>query len=227
MIVTLSCGSPPFVVAVLNPSNHGDSIVNLVEREIATGSPRREVILRYEGQIRDAAELARLAAGYREDRIDAFLVMTQFAVDIAVDERGETPIPIVAWTMDPPDAVGVDIDSGLSNRGITGVFPGFALTPAEEKRLEWLARLSPDTSTVYVPYNPRDIDLVQGFDAFEKTADALGLTLLLEPIRTPEEPHEARRPSRTRQTRCFSLVTGTSERPGKPIMPTRWTGGYL
>ncbi|MFP4212463.1 MAG: ABC transporter substrate binding protein, partial [Alkalispirochaeta sp.] len=158
-----------------------------VEREIATGNPDREVILRYEGQTRDAAELARMAAGYREDDVDAFLVMTQFAVDIAVDARDEAPIPVVAWTMDPPEAVGADPDSGLSDRGVTGVFPGFALTPAEEKRLEWLTRLSPNTSTVYVPYNPADVDLVQGLDAFEKTAEALGLTLLLEPIRTPED----------------------------------------
>ncbi|MFW6328506.1 MAG: ABC transporter substrate-binding protein, partial [Alkalispirochaetaceae bacterium] len=186
-LVAVSCDTSPFVVAVLNPSNHGDRIVRLVEREIATGNPDREVVLHYEGQTRDAAELARLAEGYREDEVDAFLVMTQFAVDIAVDSRDESPIPIVAWTMDPPEAVGVDLDSGLSDRGITGVFPGFAMTPAEEKRLEWLERLAPDTSTVYVPYNPRDVDLVQGLDAFETTAEALGLTLLLEQIRTPED----------------------------------------
>ncbi|MFW5811640.1 MAG: hypothetical protein ACOC45_02340, partial [Alkalispirochaetaceae bacterium] len=58
-LVAVSCDTSPFVVAVLNPSNHGDRIVRLVEREIATGNPDREVVLQYEGQTRDAAELAR------------------------------------------------------------------------------------------------------------------------------------------------------------------------
>lgn len=178
----LGCRAGSFDVGALNPSSHGQGILTaLIDRLPET------VSVHYEGQTREAAQLREQAQSYFRDGTDVVVAFTQFAVDIALEERDDREAPLVVWTLDPPQAVGVDPATGISSLRMTGVLPGFGLTPAEEQRLAWMRRLVPSVRTVYVPYNPLDIDLVQGLDAFERTAAENGMDLILEPITSPAE----------------------------------------
>ncbi len=189
LIGACSTGTQPFVVGAVNPSNHGGVILDLVTAELSgngdtDGASYR---VRFDGQTRDAEALRGQAEDLVAAEVDALLAFTQFAVDIALEARGDADIPIVAWTLDEPSAVRVDPETGVSALSMTGVLPGFSETPAEEERLAWMKRLVPGVRAVYVPYNPNDIDLVQGMEQFRDVADRVGMDLLLEPVRTPEE----------------------------------------
>lgn len=173
-------------VGVINPTNHGEQIIAAIDP-----GPDAVFELLYSGRTRDAEELRRQVNDYLERGVGAILAFSQFAVDIAVEARGEDRTPLVVWTMDEPEAVAVDRASGLSSLHMTGVLPGFTQTPAEEQRLAWMRDIAPRAVRIYTPYNPADEDLIQGLDSFVEAAESLGLELLLDPITSAEEARTA------------------------------------
>jgi putative ABC transport system substrate-binding protein len=86
------------------------------------------------------------------------------------------------FTINPVDQ---EIVESLQHPGgnVTGVQRGNSIP----KSLEWLLKLTPETVKVYVPYHPEDNVSVMSIAPLPEAASMLGVELVLDEVRTPEE----------------------------------------
>jgi putative ABC transport system substrate-binding protein len=94
-----------------------------------------------------------------------------------------TDVPVIFSPVVNPVEEGVVDDIRRPGGNVTGV----QATEFAPKALEFLLKIVPGTTKVYVPYNPEDRVSVTSIEPLKETASVLGVELVLGEVSTPEE----------------------------------------
>ena len=132
----------------------------------------------YSGHISDKKELLKEGKRLLTQDIDLIYSMSTPATLVAKEITKNTDIPIVFAPVSSPIQAGIVRNMVNHEKGITGITFG----PQEPRRLEMLAKLSPASKRVFVPYNPKDKSPRLGVQRLLPAAEKLGVTLVLEEI---------------------------------------------
>lgn len=192
LIISLSlnaCGGQTLLrIAVVNPSRgHGAKIIESFVTELETRLPAEAYVVDYPGLLPRRGDTEEFLTSLMEEKPDIVLAITQYALDAVISAEIHAETPVLAWSMDDLQAKQIAREPLRPDKNITGVITGVTATPAEELRLAWLKKLAPGRRTIWTPYNPGDIDLIQGLGSFMFTAADLELEPLLQPVRSVED----------------------------------------
>jgi putative ABC transport system substrate-binding protein len=94
-----------------------------------------------------------------------------------------TDVPVVFAPVLNPVEEGVVESISHPGGNVTGVQMGNTLP----KAVEWLFKLAPEATKVYVPYHPEDAVSVTAIAPLREAVSTLGVELLLDEVRTSEE----------------------------------------
>ncbi|HYG90174.1 MAG TPA: ABC transporter substrate-binding protein [Azospirillum sp.] len=121
-----------------------------------------------------AAEARRLV----DARPDLILALTTRAASAALDAGRERNVPVIFAPASNP------LQTGLVHtlRQPGGRATGVTFGTQEARRLEWLMRLMPGLSGVYVPYNRTDPSPLASLPVLETAARTLGLSVVFDPV---------------------------------------------
>jgi putative tryptophan/tyrosine transport system substrate-binding protein len=131
----------------------------------------------------DAQVIEREVKHLRDQKVDLFLTLGTRPALVAKKALAGTAIPVVfAPVIDP---VGEGIVESISHPGghMTGIQDGDTLP----KALEWLHKVVPQATKVYVIYHPRDTVAHVSIKPLREIAPALGVELGLTEVQSPAE----------------------------------------
>jgi putative ABC transport system substrate-binding protein len=111
-----------------------------------------------------------------------FTIGTQATLQAKQAVEG-TDVPVVFAPLLNPVEEGIVESIRHPGGNVTGVQMGNTLP----KALEWLLKLAPEATEVYVPYNPEDAVSVTAIAPLREAVAALGVELLLDEVDTAEE----------------------------------------
>jgi putative ABC transport system substrate-binding protein len=182
-MVLTACGSDTYTIGVVNSApglvpvfdgfKAGMAELGYVEGENITYI-YKEVGIDNESTDREIKSLM-------TQKVDLFLTLgtTHRRAKLAV-EGTQTPV-LFAAAIDP---VGQGLVKSIRQPGgnLTGVQSGTNIP----KSLEWLLKLVPGTEKVYVPYNPDEPASLSAVTSLQAGADAIGVEMVFEEVRTPE-----------------------------------------
>jgi putative ABC transport system substrate-binding protein len=94
-----------------------------------------------------------------------------------------TDVPVIFAPVLNPVEEGVVDDIRHPGGNVTGVQTGNTIP----KALEWLLKIAPGMTKVYVPYNPEDQVSVTSIEPLKEAASALGVELVLDEVSAPED----------------------------------------
>lgn len=137
----------------------------------------------YAGEPRTGADLDRELEGFVAAGVDlVFTAGTPTGVAAhRIMDGGD--IPVVFGVIADPLAAGVMEDLNHPGGNMTGVKLGHN----QERRLQLLLEIAPDTERVFVPYNPDDAAASSAVDQIALVAGELGVELVLAEARTDAE----------------------------------------
>ncbi len=141
----------------------------------------------YDGATPDPSALADKAQALVEAEVDLIFCVTTPACLAAQAATAESEIPVVFVAVTDPLAVGLIEEYAQPGGNFTGVTTGARNFTNEGRRLEWLTTAVPDVQRIYLPHNPEDPTVTASLPVVEEAAGALGLELVLQEVRTPEE----------------------------------------
>lgn len=121
--------------------------------------------------------------------VDMILCMTTPAC-LAVKQTTED-VPVIFYAVSDPQEAGLISDPNNPGGNITGVASAVKGAINEGQRVQWLKRMAPEISNVYVMYNPDDPVTLIRLASVQEAANTLGLELILDEVHTPEEADEA------------------------------------
>jgi putative tryptophan/tyrosine transport system substrate-binding protein len=147
----------------------------------------RQVEYRYNGPMAAAdGTLEAEARAMAEEGIDLSLAITTDAATVA--QQVFEDVPVVFWVIVDPVEAGYVESLNRPGGNMTGVTIGVEGTASEGRRLDLLKQMVPDIERVLIPYNPDDPRVrAQGLETVEAVAASLGIELVLQELRTPEE----------------------------------------
>lgn len=118
---------------------------------------------------------------------DLVVTMTTPTALAVRDEAEAAGLPLLLMPSSNPVATGLVGSLAHPGQNITGI--AFALQ--EPRRLEWLLRLAPGITTVWIPYDFSDLSPATSMIQLRQAAATLGVTLLTTDIRSSTELHAA------------------------------------
>jgi putative tryptophan/tyrosine transport system substrate-binding protein len=129
----------------------------------------------------------------RDQKVDLFLTLGTRPALVAKKALGGTAIPVVFAPVIDPVEEGI-VESVTHPGGhMTGVQDGDTLP----KALEWLCKVVPQATKVYVIYHPSDTVAQASIKPLREIAPALGVELVLSEVHSPEEARTVIRPCPT------------------------------
>jgi putative ABC transport system substrate-binding protein len=134
----------------------------------------------YQGPASSIEELDSIARGLVAADVDLILALSTPAAQATQNATAGTNLPVVFAPVTDPVAAGIAADLRRPGGNITGVALG---GDSEARRLEWLLKLAPNTSRIYVPYNSDDASARSSLAAIRAAAPKLNVEL---------QPREAR-----------------------------------
>ena len=143
----------------------------------------RDVILEWRSAEGDYERVPRLVADLIQSRIDAFVMDSTFATEVA--KRSTSQIPIVmALVLDP---VGSGLVNSLGHPGgnVTGL--SMMATELYPKRLQLLKEVKAEITRIAVLWNPDHSFHVRAVEQLKAVAPLLSIELSSVPVRTVEE----------------------------------------
>lgn len=189
-VVTLlaSCGKPQpktFTIGVVNFSPPLDAVVEgfkvgMAELGYVEGE---NVTYVYEGVVTSIEALDPAVQNLRAADVDLILSLTTPATLVTRQAVEGTDVPVVFAGVNDPVASGLVKSLREAGGNLTGIQAGGSIA----KGLEWLLAIAPDTTSLFVPYNPDDAASVQAMVALSEAAATLGVELLIVEVRTPDE----------------------------------------
>lgn len=131
----------------------------------------------------DAQVIEREVKRLRDQKVDLFLTLGTRPALVAKKALAGTTIPVVFAPV--IDAVGEGIVESVTHPGghMTGVQDGDTLP----KALEWLRKVVPQATKVYLIYHPSDTVAQASIKPLREIAPALGVELVLSEVHSPEE----------------------------------------
>jgi putative ABC transport system substrate-binding protein len=127
----------------------------------------------YPGPVEKIEELAGIADGFVEDKVDLILAIVSVSALAAKEATDGTDIPVVFAPVTDPLGIGLVERLDQPGGNITGVTTG-----SEARRLEWLVEVAHDIKRVYVPYNPDDPSASAGLGVAQTAAAELEIELV-------------------------------------------------
>jgi putative ABC transport system substrate-binding protein len=137
----------------------------------------------YNGPMPDPQAGEREAESLVAQDVDLIFTMGTQATLQAKQAVEGTDIPVVFAPVINPAEEGIVASIRQPGGNVTGVQSGNTLS----KALEWLLKLVPEATKVYVPYHPEDAVSVTSIAPLREAAATLGVELLLDEVDTPEE----------------------------------------
>lgn len=145
------------------------------------------VVYVYEGATRSIEALDEAVAALLKADVDLILAISTPAAQAAKRSTLSNGVPVVFVPIFDPVAAGLVESLQQPGGNLTGVHWGIA----ENRRLEWLLRLAPNTHRIYIPFNPDDQSAVLALERIKEAAEMLDTTLVIVAARTPEEIEDA------------------------------------
>jgi putative ABC transport system substrate-binding protein len=141
----------------------------------------------YDGPTTDMRKLSAAAQTLLAAKVDLILSITTPATRAVKQATAGMGLPVVFVTVTDPLGAGI-VDSMQHPGGnVTGVAFGIQ----EERRLEWLLRIAPETRHIYVPFNPKDQSPVLALKMVRNAAAKLGVELVTREVHDPETLDDA------------------------------------
>jgi putative ABC transport system substrate-binding protein len=180
LLAVSSCERRPQRVVIVNPSRHGERIVNDVLDELSghADPSLRDVHFENSGRIPDLDELADFVRLHAEERPLAFLAMTDEGISIVEESRDTDRTMLLYWMHSHPDDLARDLGYDNAIPNATGVSLGLSPTSAEDLRMDYLLRLIPDARQVLVVYNPDDADARRGMEGLRRVTTDHGVQIV-------------------------------------------------
>lgn len=175
----------PQTVAVLNHAAVAEpALAGFKQGMAALGwEEGRDIVYLYRGPEASPAALRAQAKDYVDAGADLVLTLSTPATQAAVDVTVPAGVPLLMAPSSDPVGSGLVKSVSDPGRPVTGV--SFALQ--EPRRLEWLSRLVPGLTTVWVPYDFADPSPKLAVRRIQPVADALGIRLITADIRSATE----------------------------------------
>jgi putative ABC transport system substrate-binding protein len=137
----------------------------------------------YNGPMPDPQAGEREAESLVAQDVDLIFTIGTQATLQAKQAVAGTDVPVVFAPVINPVEEGVVESIRQPGGNVTGIQSGSTLS----KALEWLLKLTPEATKVYVPYNPEDAVSVTSVAPLREAAATLGVELLLDEVDTLEE----------------------------------------
>ena len=131
-----------------------------------------------------AGEISRLDGsinGYLKRGADLIFVSSTPGTMAVQRATRENRIPVVFAPVNDPVGAGVVKTLEHPGENITGI----KLPTGDRVRLQWLKKISPTVTRVYVPYNPNDKSALASLAQAEKAASTLGMQLVKGEVMNP------------------------------------------
>jgi putative ABC transport system substrate-binding protein len=141
----------------------------------------------YDGATTDMSKLAATTQTLLAAKVDLILTITTPATIATKQATRGTRVPVVFAIVTDPIGAGI-VDSMQHPGGnITGITFGIQ----EARRLEWLVRIAPETTHIYVPFNPNDESPVLALKMVRDAANKLGVKLITREVHDTETLNDA------------------------------------
>jgi putative ABC transport system substrate-binding protein len=137
----------------------------------------------YNGLMPDPETGEREAESFVAQDVDLIFTMGTQATSQAKQAVEGTDIAVIFAPVINPVEEGIVESVRQPGGNVTGIQSGSTLS----KALEWLLKLVPAATKVYVPYHAEDAVSVTSIAALREAAASLGVELVLDDVTTPEE----------------------------------------
>lgn len=186
-LIGLLTRQKPYTIALVNPGTNQVYLDGFKDGMREYGYQTGQDVVYVEHLGVPIAELEPLLRDLVDQPVDLiFAIGTPTAVRAKALVAG-TEIPVVFAAVSDPLSSGLVDNSARPGGNLTGVRSGGQMP----KTLEWLLAIAPRVTTIWVPYNPKDGGLVQGYADLLQAAQARGVTLVKAEMTTPEELSDA------------------------------------
>jgi putative ABC transport system substrate-binding protein len=141
----------------------------------------------YPGAVGDPSKLDAAAQALINEDVDMIFCITTPACLAAKKATAEKEIPVVFVAVTDPVVVGLVQDYTQPGDNVTGVTVGARGATNEGRRLQLLVEMLPSPKRIYIPLNPDDSVVKASLPVVQEAAEALGVELVLQETRTPDE----------------------------------------
>jgi putative ABC transport system substrate-binding protein len=141
----------------------------------------------YSGPVGDPTRLDAAAAELVSQDVTLIFAVTTPAALAAQKAGADKKIPVVFAAVTDPVASGLAESLPAPGKNATGVTTAMPDMSNEGVRLDMLLKIAPDVHRVNIPYNPDNPTVLASLAAVQRTAEGLGVELVLVEVRTPEE----------------------------------------
>jgi putative ABC transport system substrate-binding protein len=131
----------------------------------------------------DTQSIDREVKSLQNQKIDMFLTMGTLPTLTAKSAVAGTDTPVVFAPVINPVEEGAVESINHPGGNVTGVQNGYTIA----KALEWLHKIVPQATKIYVIYNPKDEVALTSIKSLPEVASKLGLELVLDQVHTREE----------------------------------------
>jgi putative tryptophan/tyrosine transport system substrate-binding protein len=193
-VLLAACGGTPqaktYTIGVVNYVPSLDQVlggfkVRMAELGYVEG---KNVIYIYHGVTApDPQSMDREVKSLQEQKIDMFLTMGTLPTLTAKSAVAGTDTPVVFAPVINPVEEGAVESINHPGGNVTGVQNGYTTA----KALEWLHKIVPQATKIYVVYNPKDAVALTSIKSFPEVASKLGFELVLDEVHTREEAMSA------------------------------------
>ena len=149
-----------------------------------------------------------------DQKVDMFLTMGTLPTLTAKSAVAGTDIPVVFAPVINPVEEGAVASISHPGGNVTGVQNGNTIA----KAMEWLHKIAPQATKIYVIYNPKDEVALTSIKPLPEAARTLGLELVLNEAHNPEEALAAIK-AMPKDAALF-LVPTPSLNPMNPVIET-------
>jgi len=118
-----------------------------------------------------------------EKKPDLIFTSTTPAAIAAYKGTKKNKIPVVFAPVNDPLSAGIVADLKYPGGNITGI----RLSRSDNKRLEWIKRLRPETRVVMIPFNPNDKSPKATLKTIQSAAEKLEIKILEYPVNNNDE----------------------------------------
>lgn len=149
----------------------------------------KNVAFLYAGPQADTPQLEASAQTLVDRDVDVILALGLPAAQVARDATSGTDTPVVFVPVEDPVEAG--LADTLSHPG--GNLTGISYGANDAKRFEWLTRMVPTATQIYIPYDPETGSLTTAWEAVQQTAETLNVEIVPCACGDGEDPDQALR----------------------------------
>lgn len=177
------------VIGILNLTSALDQVVIGFKKGMADMGYQEGDNIKYvyHGPAGSITSLEPAAQKLLNENVDLIFSLSTPATKTAKKVTKGTNVPIVFGPVTDP--VGSGLVNSMTDPGgnLTGVASGVATS----KSLEWFKRVFPDLKKILAFHNPKDSSSVQSLKSLKKTAQSLGLSIVVSEIHDRQSLEEA------------------------------------